>query len=54
MTREYPMVRILQLIANAIPGDIYYITDEQFHRELLKLDATYGQLKAAQVKRKQM
>lgn len=47
---RYPNQRLCQLLANAIPGDLYYVKDIDMLRQLLELQATYSQLEAAGLK----
>lgn len=50
LMESYPNMRICQLIANALPGDIFNTEDDELVRALQKLEATYGQFKAARIK----
>ena len=50
LAERYPMLRLCQLIANAVPGDIFNTEDDDFVRALLQLQITYSQFEAAKVK----
>jgi hypothetical protein len=51
MAERYPNLRLGQILINAMPGtDMFYVTDEEFTRELNQSLITYTQFEAAKVK----
>lgn len=49
LAEEYPMLRLGQILANAFPGEFYYVEDDELARALDQLRITYSQFKAAKV-----
>jgi len=51
MAERYPNLRLGQILINAMPGtDMFYVSDEEFTRELNQSLVTYTQFEAAKVK----
>jgi hypothetical protein len=50
LTERYPMLRLGQILQNALPGDLYNVEDDALLRALDQLLITYSQFQAAGIK----
>lgn len=54
MLEQYPMLRLGQILCNAVAGDIYSTEDDELLRALNQLQITYQQFQRAGIKKEQL